>query len=491
MTYPDKVSLSVTIDGNNVEDYILDGVVTYSDVLTARANTWSFTLEDPANVPNDWDEVIVLDGATKLLAGYVITVEKQRRIKDTSTNIHYRCYCGSYGARMARHYAKEEYEDKTDAYIIDDLLTTYASDINGTTYVTALKTYEKIRFNRKSLHSILEQLAANAGAQWYIDTDKNLHFFLSEENDAPYDISDDPDLSDTFPASNIVINTDGSNVINRVEVVGGSYLSESNEYFYLQGTGASKIVTFPFKMDKPSDNDTVQVWRNDGDDTTPSWTALTVLTGDEVDDLSANTQVVYYAEGQKLEGYEDWPELSQAVRIRGRRYIPLRYRKRNQESYDHYGQWFDDVVVDYDIVRKEDASIVASSKLSENALATTLVTCEVYEHGLKAGQTIHIENTDLGLDDTYLIHRIDAEIGQGGFAVYTLELGAYSKDLIDYLMKLVKSLKETATWREDEVLDEVFDEYETITLTESTQVTADEGPYNWGSFDWGYAKWGT
>ena len=194
-----------------------------------------------------------------------------------------------------------------------------------------------------------------------------------------------------------------------------------------------------------------------------------------------------------VEGQSEWPNLENALKVTGRYEIPLRYRKRNQASYDHYGQWFDDVIIDTNITSKEDASIAASARLSSSALATTMITFNVREHGLKSGQTIHITNTDLGIDDDYLIHRIDAEISVGGFAQYSVEVGGYDKDLVDYLMALLRNTQDEVVWRDDEVLDEVFDEYEVLSLVEVTTSTIGltTAPYKWGSFEWGFAKWST
>ena len=150
MTYPDTLSLSVTIAGNEVKTYIDGGEIRYKDVLSALSDTWTLTLVDPAVVPDDWDEIIVFNGAERLMAGYVITVEKLRMDKNYSKSIHYRLSCGGYASYLERVRVKEEYEDKTDAYIINDILTTYAADYDSTTYVTALKTYTNKRFNRKT-----------------------------------------------------------------------------------------------------------------------------------------------------------------------------------------------------------------------------------------------------------------------------------------------------------------------------------------------------
>ena len=181
MTFPDTLTLSVTIDGDNVEGYILDGLITANDLLGAMADSWRMSLIDPVHVPVEWEEIIILDGATKLHGGYVLDVLKYRMDRNNSKVIIYKITCGSYAALLERRRAKIEYENKTDAYIIDDLLTTYASEIEGATYVDIIKTYVNKRFNRTTVYAAIDSLADDAGASWYVDEDKKLHFFLNEE----------------------------------------------------------------------------------------------------------------------------------------------------------------------------------------------------------------------------------------------------------------------------------------------------------------------
>jgi len=427
------------------------------------------------------------------MAGYVITVEKLRMDKNYSKSIHYRLSCGGYASYLERVRVKEEYEDKTDAYNINDILTTYAADYDGTTYVTALKTYANKRFNRKTVYEVIDELATDAGASWYVDADKKLHYFINEESLASYNISDTPDLTATFPASDIRIYNDGSGVVNRVEVIGGNYLSDDQTDYYM-GTGQSNRISLTFKYVKASTQTAVLLYRNDGTEGTPSWTPLTVKVG-HIDTISSTDEALYYYQEQAVEQVENFPNLPNALKIVGRYDVPLRLRKRNQASFTHYGKWFDGVLINENIISKVDADIAGTAVLSKNALASTSIECKVRKHGLRAGQTIHVTNVDLGLDADYLIHQVYGEIRAGGYAVYDLTLGTYNPELIDYMLALVRATKATTIWREDEVLDEVLDVEESLPLAESyNNAVTSAAPYTWGpdganDFAWGFGKW--
>jgi len=77
--------------------------------------------------------------------------------------------CGDYSSYTDHVYAKANYINQTDAYILNDLFTTNYPQINATTYVTPLNTLTTFQINRKKLREILDYLAGLANADWYID----------------------------------------------------------------------------------------------------------------------------------------------------------------------------------------------------------------------------------------------------------------------------------------------------------------------------------
>ena len=447
---------------------------------------------DPVHVPVEWEEIIILDGATKLHGGYVLDVLKYRMDRNNSKVIIYKITCGSYAALLERRRAKIEYENKTDAYIIDDLLTTYASEIEGATYVDIIKTYVNKRFNRTTVYAAIDSLADDAGASWYVDEDKKLHFFLNEELEAPFDISDDPDYSATYSASNIEIYTDGTGVCNKVEVVGGSYLSADTTDYYA-GTGQSEKISLHYRYHKPDGESSILVWRNDGTEGSPSWTSLTVGAG-HIDSVTTTSACLYYYQEKMIEQLNDWPELPNAMKITGQFEAPLITRLYDDASHTHYGMWFEQVIIDESIINKEDSKIAGRTKLAQSSLATTSIIFDTMKHGLRAGYTIHITNSDLGIDDDYFIQKVNSTIEIGGFAKYTVTVGTYNPELADYILRLARKAEATP-WREDEVLNEILDQSESLALAESIPaVSTSAPPYTWGptgtnDFEWGFGVW--
>ena len=493
MTYPNRMDLTVTIDGNDRTDYIVPDTLSIRSVLTSRIDTCKFVMEDAGTVePTEWDEITIIDGADKVFGGYVLSKTQKA---GASVGLDFTVSCADYAALLDKVIVKEEYDTQTDAYVLNHLFNKYLPEIDSLTYVAVVKTHTKLRLNRMTLREAVDVLAEYAGADWFIDYDKSLHFFPTLDSTAPYELSQSPDLSTTFPFAKLKKHTEGAAVVNRVEVVGGDYLSD-DQTIYIAGTGQDTRIALPFRMREPTAGGGLDVDRNDGTEGSPSWTAMTIKVG-YLNTLGGTTEAIHYFQEKVLEQQNNWPNLPNAVRVQGRIEVPLRARVGDQASRDLYGRWFDDVINAPDITDKETAKLAGQGVLGKNAMGQVAVSCMVWEPGLIAGQTLTIDTDLHGIsDEDFLIQSVEARVGINGNTVFDLELGVFDPDLIDVIVKLARRSKSKPIWREDEVLDDVLLEDESLALTEgSTSVTSDSAPYHWGPgganpFDWGFGVWG-
>ncbi len=489
MSYPDDLSIAVTLDGVDITDYLRVGTLQIESVLTHQVDTCKLRLlSSVPKTPEDWMEIAVQDGATKLFGGFVQVVRKE----ELGLGYEYTLECADYACLLDRIIVKAEYEDMTDAAILADLFADYLPEIDASTHVTAIKTHTKIRFNRMTLRECVNALADYADGDWYIDYDENLHFFLGESNSATFDLSDSPDYSQTYPFSDLELELDGTGVVNRVEVVGGNYLSD-DQTIYLEGTGQDNRITMPFKMHEPAAGGGIQVYRNDGTESSPVWTQLTVKVG-HIDSLSGADEALHYFQEQVLEQQNAWPNLPNAVKVIGRYEVPLRARIRDTESYAHYGRWFDDTIVDSDITDKNAARLAGKGKLAQSALAATAITCKTRQPGLRSGEVVHLTSSRFGIDADYLIQKVSMKETSKNLAEFAVSLGTYNPDLIDIMARLARQAKPRPLWREDEVLDELLEHAESLSLAESCSVAATSAPYTWGpgganDFKWGFGVW--
>ena len=355
MTYPENIDVTVEIDSVDRTSYITPGSFDIKSKLTAKLDTCKFTMESARAVePTEWQEVIVRDGADKIFGGYIVSKEEEI---GNNLDVDFLIAASDYGILTEKSIIKAEYLQQTDGYILDDLFTTYLPTVNATTFVTTVETHERIRFNRSTLREAIDLLAEMAEAEWFIDYDRNLHFFQDQDSVAPFSLSQSPDNTTSYPFDDLVKFTDGTGAINRVEIVGGDYLSDDHTVL-VAGTGQDERVILPFRMKGPLAGGGIIVERNDGTETAPTWTALTEKVG-YIDELVDPNDVLHYYQEKVLEQTDTWPNLPNAVRVRGRFEIPLRTRVRDNISYAFYGQaqWFDAVINDPDITDKSTATL--------------------------------------------------------------------------------------------------------------------------------------
>ena len=494
MTFPSRLNLQVTLNGVDITSEI-NSQIRVSNTLTKQSDSCKFSIKDTSSLTlTKWDEVVVLDGSTKLFAGYYLEDRgKTFGIKD-DLSLEF----SDYAVLLEKIKIKAEYENMTDAAIIADLVSTYLpAGWDGTTHVEEIKTLERIRFNRISITEALGALADRANADWYVDHDKQIHFFLNETNLAPFAISSDEseiDLSTVYPGEKFDVERTAIEVVNRVEVVGGFYRSE-DQTFYIAGTGQDNRAQLPFKMYAPDGETSLLVERNDGTESSPVWTSLTVKVG-YIDELTGTDEVLHYFNEKVLEQQNNWPNLPNAIKVTGQYDVPLRVRVRDDNSRDLYdvGVYLDAIIVDKDITTKKDGRLAGQALLAQKAFERETVDFEVRAHGLRSGQIINVRQDALNVDDDFLIRRVTAEIEPGGHAVYRVSCGGYSEDLVDLLIKIARLKNIEDTWRDDEVLDELLVQNEDLALTEGTPtVTPDTSPYNWGAdadeLVWDFGRW--
>jgi hypothetical protein len=492
MTYPDRINGSVIIGGVDVTDYIEPlQHVRIENVLSRKVDTCKVVLERASALDiNSWDEIVVLDGATRIFGGFVTDINDGEG-SDLDAD---RSITGSdYSIRLEKAIVKEEFVDMSDAEILDALFTEYlpGEGYDAVDFVTAVKTHTRLRFNRKTLLDCIIRLADLAKADFFIDYDKKLHYFATTAapDAAPFSLSDNPNLTTSMPYNNLEVNRDGSKVTNRVEVVGGNYRSEDTEFF-LQGTGQEKRILLPFKLHAPDGESSILVYRNDGTELSPIWTPLNVKVG-YIEELTDPDDVLFFFQEKVIELGDNWPDLANAAKIEAKFEVPLRTRVSDEASIAHFGMVFDGLIVDNTIVDKPTARLAALAELTANAIEATAIGLDTAQPGLRAGQTVTLVNSIHALNTSYLVQKVIAEIGVAGKVSYHADLGTYNPDLVDLVMLLSKRSSPVASWQEDEVLDELLQKVEALELSEAIDLDTSSSPYYFSenpalAFVWGF-----
>jgi hypothetical protein len=673
VTAPDQVNLVITLNGVDVTAYCDLGQAQPEIVsaLDEELDTLMLTLQDADVVnPLEWQEITVADGSTKIFGGFVNTVTKKKG--QNAANNDYELGCSDYAILLDKVIVKAEYEGNTDAEIIADVFTAAElSAFDGVSYVAELVTMPKVRFNRMTAREILDWICEYSGGHWYMNYEKQLRYFMSEENSAPFDVTEDPTDTSRKTVEEPKLTKSCAGVVNLVEVVGGNYLSDDRTEMF-SSDGFSNSIKLLNRMSAPSTGTSVVVRRNDGGATTnlvvnpsfevnitdgwtqvqdgnggawsqqtlagysgtkvlkikagtaqvrlestavslapgesitasclvkcatigkagvricrigpggennlvaadtnrkagsiervsatytsnltstasfelqmfndgndntleaffdaaqfekkswptaycdgslgdgyawtgtannstsiradiPIWTTLTVKVGN-IDTLTGLNEVLYFYTTARLEQLKFWPGKSSAAEIDGRYEIPMRTRVRNEASHAYYGKWVEGVVVAPEIVDRTVGKLRAKVELARNAYANPTISYEVLEPGLRAGETQRVTFNSMGVNDSYLIQRVTTRIGVGGFVRAEVELGAVDSSLVGLLLRLKRASVPVLDWNENEVLDELLDTAEEVTLFEYQTVVKPAHMntiYKWDSnAKWDFARWG-
>jgi hypothetical protein len=489
--YPnDLVFLSLTINAVEMKDYLNLAITkaTIASVLTKQYDTCTFTLYNvPSSVTiQNWQEVIIKDSDSRIFAGVITLVQPSE--SELTYDVNYSITCVDYSKLLETKLVQAvKYTSKTDAYILNDIFTTYLPEVNATTYVSSLATLTSVPISRKTIKEALNFICGLTGADWYVDYDKKLHYFKSEDTAAPFGFSDQPDLVTAYPYSGFTKSDDGSGIFNVVEVVGGNYNS-GDETIYLPGTGANKRIVLPFVYQAPAGQTEIQVWRNDGSDAVPSWTAMTVLEG-YVDALGGATDVLYYQKEGVLEQSASWPNLAQAVKLTGQYEIPLRTRIRDEASISLYGREIQYAYFDNSIIDKSVAKLKGQQLLLKASLGAQTYSWVSEKRGIRSGMTAHIKNDALGIDDDFLVQRATLTIGVGGLLECRVDAGNYNSSLVDILIALKRLATPSTTYNTTDVLDVLLSTNETLKMSEAVSVSATTSAV-WDTSLWDASTWG-
>jgi len=350
-------------------------------------------------------------------------------------------------------------------------------------------TVDRIVFARCTLADAIDRLAELNGFEWYVDYFKFLHFFAEDTNAAAFGLSTSPDNVTTFPFRLTRYDKDASALVNKVTVSGGVYYS-ADTYLYRPGDGSSTEIWVPYKLHAPSGETAIKVWKWNGS----SWVAQTVG-ADYLDSLTDYNVLYNYQE--KLLKFAVAPgNYAQAVKIQCQYEVSVLRVVRNYESYNEYGRWLEDVIVDTAIVSDEVADLRGANYLTENALAKESGTVEITKDGLRVGDYVHVHESIRGIDGDYLVRALTTRFLGNQVAQYTAEFGRYYPGLIDLLIDLKRKshaglpYDDTTTLHELLPLPKEAVGVEDVSHSVSSHETAH---YHWGPSDnvgkWGYFTW--
>lgn len=489
----EREELEVLIDGVNYTRYLTmasEGI-TIENALTNRMDTATVTLV--ASTPDEavavkaatnWKEIKIRrksDGVARF-AGYIVG-RRFLPFHGAQWAFYSVLTCQDYSALLQRTHVNVGYSSKTDAYIIDNLLTAYAPAFNGTTYVSTGKTLDTITFNRVSIFDALQQICERTGYDWYVDEAKCIHYFTGQTNPAPWMFSDGGEANaaqyDSFSYED-----DASQVKNRVFVYGGTYLSATQtERFTGEQYDDDSMRTTWQLANPPSSIDAVEITVD----------AAAMLEGTDGVDAEANVDVLVNLSTGMIRftpGHE--PGNASTIIATYTYRLPVLIRLRSSSSYATYGSnWFDYKIIDRTITSTEEARTLAQTILDEDATSRETISLSTLVVGFRSGQVARVINNAIGLDGYYLINRVTSTaIAPDWTMRHTIDLGEWHGDVVDLLKRWQATHGPQIDVSTGEQLNELLDQAETITVSDAVAIIDAGSSFYWDTMVWGNSVWG-
>lgn len=467
--------ITVTIGGIDRTNAIKS--LSISDAINNQVDTCEFEVEKTiadTYVPALNDEVIITRDGTRIFGG-VITTMTDELVGDTT--LRYDITVIDYTFFLNRRLVTERYEGQTIEAIIADLLTKYAPDFTSTNTVADIEV-ASIAFNRITLSECLRKLADLVNFNWYVDYFKDVHFFASAGENAPFTVQDG-----TYIRDSLSITKDITQLRNRVIVQGGDLPTASRTVKYA-GNGETATFATQFKFA----------------------TLPTVL----VNGVAQTVGVEYLNEDASFDCMWDFNQkyvrftagnippapTSPAVTnidITGQPLAPIIVNIPSTASIAAFGE-YQFAITDENLLSEEQAIERALAELRAYSASLQEGSFDTYTPGLRSGQVVRIVDPLRALDETFIIQKVryrflstDATYdGVWSVTVATTKLIG----IITVLQKLL--LKENLTVDEQvtlltliDVTNEVPDPF-SASDTMGT-VTTQTGPYRYGTAVCGFS----
>ena len=452
------------------------------DVLTTQVDSCNFKYLKFGSrtwTPARGDEVVITDTDTgnKVFGGRIIDIDT---VLNRNMTVEFDIKCKDYTTDLDSILVAQTYESKTIAYIIADLIPAGFT----TTNVAGTLVVDKIVFNYEHVSDCIKDLAKLVNYDWYVDYDKDIHFFPKNTEASPFNVTDS---SSEVVGGSLQIDKNNSQLKNLVYVRGGEYEGNSRtEEVVADGEG--DVIKLGNKF---STKPTVTLDTGGG----PAAQSIGV---EFLEDFADGPYDALWDFNQKYLRFDSTPNAGDIIAATGTPLIPLIVQVEDSASKASYGEK-DFLIVNKNLTDQTTARDRGAAELDAYKDGVTEGGFISYEDGLRSGQTIRINSTLLGVNELYLIRKVKMKMHTTTKAVYDVKLVSFKTiGVIEFLQNLLTEQNKKLEFNEDEVLvigktvnenievtEEVAQEtqrqvYETVEVTE--QVRND--PWGKGVITW-------
>lgn len=462
--------LTIKINNINRNDDIDRDSVSYSETLTKEVDTLSFSIKQSGlkSIPVLGDIVEFWKDTTKIFGGVII--EKSEAMLGGRV-IGYDIGCKDNSYYLDGKLVVKNYNNLPAHEIFINIINTYSTGFSTNAVKTSSPIVPSISFNYEQVTAALTKLSEQIGWDWYVDADKNLHFFDKETYTAPFVIDD---VSGNLDWQSLEINHSMVDLRNSVFVRGGNYkkaISSAGAIDVYKGDGTQGAFTLVYQYDN------IVVEKNG---------VVQTVGINNIGDPSA-TQVLYDF-SQRFIKFSSIPAIGDTIRVYGEAYIPIIAHVRDQASIKAYGE-FQEVIIDKSITSVGEAQKRAKQELLLYAQNSYEAKFKTKKDGLRTGQVVTINSPVRGINKAFKINRISAKT-VGDELEYTVSLISSGEiTFIDIMLSLLGKDKNNIELANNEVLQRLDFFNDNTQFLESININKNSGPYTWDNAKWGYATY--
>ena len=422
--------------------------------ITSLVDTASFSIKKVANrtlSPAYDDDVAIYDGATKIFSGKIMSVEAEPFSGVDGEYIIVRCVDNTY--QMDKILVSTTRTNETILEIITYLAANFAPGFTVNNVVSNFL-IEKIVFNQVPMSQCLTRLAELVEYNWYVDEEKDIHFFPKHINTAPFDISDN---NGNYVYKSLTRIADGSQVTNRVKVRGGEYDGTTYTDRITVSGNDSKSFKLPYRFA----NLTVTL----DPDGTPAVQDVGI---DFIDDFVSD-DVLYNFQAQMIR-FENPLSDGDIIEFSGNPKIPVFVVAEDPVSVTEYGK-VEKLIREDDIESNTVARKRANAELY--AYSEPIIDARFYTQtsGLRVGMLINAQSDIRGFDDDLIIKTLTFMPIDGDDFGYKVELISTRRyDFITLLQKMLQPDPQASD--ESETSEEIFTDTQVINITEEIETVS-------------------
>jgi len=411
--------------------------------LSSTVDTANFTVRKYGNktfTPAFNDDVEIYDGTTKIFGGKIIEINEST--ESLPNEKIYQISCVDHTYELDSILVARTYTNKTISEIIADMISDFTPAGSGFTSSNALSTFliTKIVFNQIPISQCIRKLADIVKYEWYVDENKDVHFFPKFAETAPFNMTDGNYIIKSYQKG-----IDGSQIVNRVKVRGGLYDGSTFTDIITVNGDETKSFKLPYKFANLS----IEV------NGTPQTVGI-----DFVDDFTSK-DVLYNYQDQSFH-FESPLSNADEIEYSGNPKIPVLAIAEDSDSIDSFGVK-EKLIKDNAIVSNTTARRRASAELLVYADSILDGRFSTYTSGLRAGQVI---TTPEG--DNMLIKTLKFNAYTPLEFKYDISLISTQRyDLLDILRKIVAPENEDID--ENEVSEQIYTVNETLSIQDDIQ----------------------